>query len=140
MLAPPASYGECLRNIVLSQPHRAWVTPVRFEQVSLPPGKEALAEHGVATIRELAPTEVGRSAPGLGIFGCKLKLPPGHGPRFTAEWWRHGKREKSGIHLGSRLHRSSGRVDMRLREGETMSPAGEVTLRWDWRFDDTGGR
>jgi hypothetical protein len=65
-------------------------------------------------------------------------LPDGHYGEFFTEFWRDGKRQQPKFNvMVSRV--GTGRAELRLRKGDSLSPEGAGKLRWDWRFENRIG-
>jgi serine/threonine protein kinase len=97
------------------------------------------AAHHVTTLREIPETEAERNTPGLSVFRYELNMPDGYHAEFFTKLWNHGIDWPSPIHLAGGAA-GNGRVELRLQQGEALSPDGRGKVRWDWRCEHEGSK
>ena len=89
-------------------------------------------------------SETERDQPGLSVFRYEIKLPRDCSAEFSAELWRQGKRAPCAVKPGDRLtplenNPVQGTAELRLQEGEALSPLNKGKLRWDFTTKDRYG-
>ncbi len=84
----------------------------------------------MVTVRKVPLSDAERPTPGLSVFRYELHVPPRYYADFSSELWREGKLQPCGIDIGNGIAGMSGPFELRLLNGETISPLSADKLRW----------